>query len=175
MRNIAYRKITFIAIVVIAFTSCADNKNNSVNNNDSSHEEKKLASIGDTFFNCEVHSKNEVLPKRSKLFADNPFLFLRIHPYVQRISVNLPPDLREGSTKSLEYKEFGSFLINATDELVGINIKYEDHYQFNLYSGILTVDEYFYDISIENESKLTNHLRTYYECSKVNKLVDINR
>ena len=55
------------------------------------------------------------------------------------------------------------------------SIKYEDHYQFNLYSGILTVDEYFYDISIENESKLTNHLRTYYECSKVNKLVDINR
>ena len=109
MRNIAYRKITFIAIVVIAFTSCADNKNNSVNNNDSSYEEKKLASIPDTFFNCEVHSKNELFPKQSKLFVDNPFLFLRIHPHVQRISVNLLPNFREGSTTSLEYKEFGFF------------------------------------------------------------------
>ena len=100
-------------------------------------------------------------------------LFLRIHPYVQRISVN-SPILEKALLKVLNIKN-SDLLINATDELVGINIKYEDHYQFNLYSGILTVDEYFYDISIENESKPTNHLRIYYECSKVNKLVDINR
>ena len=174
-------KILFAALLIVSFVGCSDSQKKNIADNSSSEKEKTTELLKDTFFSCEVHSKLKVYPRTSKIFIENPFLFLRIHPNVKRISVNILPNFISESTTYLDYEKFGFFLINAENIIGGVSYddieateKWIDKYQFNLYSGILTLDEYHFDLTKEDENnQITELLRTFYECSEVSKLADV--
>ena len=176
-------KNILLTLMVFGVIGCSPaNKEKSISELELELFGSKILSLPDPHLSCEAHTVLQIVPRRQKLVLENPFLFLRIHPRVKEILVNKFPSFIEQSTKYIPYVEFGYLVINAEDGFINFDStrRYKDLYQFNVFSGILTVDEYFFDRTLvdpllDNPYKETigQHVQSFYKCEVVERLVDL--